>query len=812
MLLLGTLIIFFLSWSIEKAGEQRVATYRKNLIEERKKTLKAHTQIALGTLEKLYESSLPEKMGTILQDRGEDFHKTLTRYYNQQKSTLGPRELRQAIVNYVKAYRYNQGIGYFWINDFKPKVIMHPIATQLDGKNVRNYKDPTGTYPFREFVKVARKQGQGTVNYQWENPKTGKVEQKISYVFVFKPFKWIIGTGEYASVLKQRLQQEAKSLLRAMSYGENGYFWINDFAPVMLMHPIKPSLEGKNVSQFKDPNGIFYFQEMLRIAKQKGEGFVNYSFYGKSTGDNKETVQPKVSFIKVLKQWNWIIGTGIYLGDIDEMVAGEEEKIQQEIKEIIWQVIMIILALLVGFTVISTYLVQHSINKPIQKITNFLGELSLGKLPKPLKLISKDELGKIGAALDQYVSSLREKIKLTQSVSRGDLTIEVKLTSDEDNLGFALQNMIRQLSEKAALAESIASGDLSQRIHLISEKDVLGKSFQNMNSDLNKVFHQLTKNSNVLSEASSELSSTSNQMANAATEIKAQTETIAAASTEMSNNINEMAASTEEISVNSYSIASTSQVMTQEMESIEESIESINLSIHDVALKAVDASRVAEEAQEFSQAATKAMNGLNSASKEIGKVTEMVRTIAEQTNMLALNATIESASAGEAGKGFGVVANEIKSLAKQTTQAITEISGKIYGIEEHSSTASVAIVQVADIIDTMNSSSQAIVQQAESQKVTANEIVSNIKKSNEGVVEIARLIDELSTSAQGVARNSAELAVGTNDISKNINEISLATHENAKGAAHIHDESKELSNLAQELNNVVGHFKLAPQT
>ncbi|PCI25185.1 MAG: hypothetical protein COB67_10985 [SAR324 cluster bacterium] len=810
LLLLGAIIISYLSWSIETEGTKRIALYKEHLIQERKTTLKAHTQIAYGALEKLYDDSRPETIGKILRKRGDEFHKTLTRYYNQQKKTLKGKALRQALMDYVKIYRYNDDIGYFWINDFKPKVIMHPIAPQLDGQFVGNYKDPKGTYLFREFVKVSRKAGRGVVRYEWPNPKTGKVEEKISYVFVFKPFNWIIGTGEYFSVLQKDLQQEAKSLLRKMRYGKNGYFWINDFNPVVIMHPTNPSLEGKSVGQMVDPNGIYYFQKFVEVAKNQGEGFVDYSYYGRNNKKGEDTAQPKMSFIKALKQWEWIIGTGIYLGDIEDLVSLEKEKVRAEIQRITLRVAAIILGLILCFIFITSYVLKHSINKPIQAITLFLSDLSIGQLPQPLNFKSKDELGKIATALDHYISHLRQKVEVAQSVSKGDLSARVELASDKDVLGIAVRDMVAQLSEKAAIAESVAAGDLSQEIQLTSKKDVLGIAFLNMNRDLNKIFHKLSHNSDALATSSSGLTNVSNHMANASEEVRTQTETIAASAEQMSINITAMAASTEEMSINSRSIAGTSQNMAQDMGTIEQAVKKINNSIQDVTEKAVHTSQISKQVQQLSHSASSAMVGLNGATREIGKVTKIIWEIAEQTNMLALNATIESASAGMAGKGFAVVANEIKELAKQTSYAINEIGSKISGIEEHSEGASIAITQVTEIIDSMSESSNAIVQQTASQKLAAHGIAESVKKSNEGVREIARLIDELSMNAQGVAMSSSELAVGTEEISKNILEISGATRENAKGSTQIHSESKELSQLAEDLREIVQHFKLSP--
>ncbi len=92
------------------------------------------------------------------------------------------------------------------------------------------------------------------------------------------------------------------------------YFWINDMHPRMIMHPYRTDLEGKDISDFADPNGKHLFSEFVKVARQNGEGFVDYMWQWK---DDPHKIVPKLSFIKEFKPWGWIVGTGIYLDDVD---------------------------------------------------------------------------------------------------------------------------------------------------------------------------------------------------------------------------------------------------------------------------------------------------------------------------------------------------------------------------------------------------------------------------------------------------------------------------------------------------------------
>lgn len=127
---------------------------------------------------------------------------------------------------------------------------------------------------------------------------------------------------------REQAQRQAIEQIRSLHYGQEvkDYFWINDMHPRMVIHPYRLDLNGKDLSDYTDPDGKHVFVEMVNTVKQQGSGFVYYKW---QSYDNKNLVLPKISYVKGFAPWGWIIGTGIYLEDIRLEIEEMSRKVIQ---------------------------------------------------------------------------------------------------------------------------------------------------------------------------------------------------------------------------------------------------------------------------------------------------------------------------------------------------------------------------------------------------------------------------------------------------------------------------------------------------
>ena len=337
-----------------------------------------------------------------------------------------------------------------------------------------------------------------------------------------------------------------------------------------------------------------------------------------------------------------------------------------------------------------------------------------------------------------------------------------------------------QLKRTSVFAEVIAKGDFSKSLDL-DQKDEIGILSASLNSiiaNVGQMILNIKNGINTVSSSSTELSVISEQMA--------------ANLEDTTTKSNSVASSLEEMSVSMASISSASEQASNNVNMVASAIEEMNSTIEEIARNAANTSQKTGEAVKQVASVSTEVDTLGIAAKEINKVTEAITEISEQTNLLALNATIEAARAGEAGKGFAVVANEIKELAKQTSDATQEIKEKITGIQKSSEGTINAAGLIKSIINDVNEMVVSIASAVEEQSVTAKDIATNIAQAAQGITEVN------GSMAQG--RESSDA------ISRDIVEVNQATNEILNSSSQVKLSAVELSSLAEKLNEMVAGF------
>jgi methyl-accepting chemotaxis protein len=235
---------------------------------------------------------------------------------------------------------------------------------------------------------------------------------------------------------------------------------------------------------------------------------------------------------------------------------------------------------------------------------------------------------------------------------------------------------------------------------------------------------------------------------------------------------NMMASNAEENSAQANNVSTAAEQVSQNVSSVATAVEEMSATIKEISKTVLQSTNVTQSAVAQSKMAGEVIGQLSESSMEVGKITNVITNIAQQTNILALNATIEAARAGEAGKGFAVVANEVKELAKETSKATDEITQKIEGIQKNAVEVVNAVEQINTIMMEVDTLSTTVSSAVEEQAATTNEITRSMAETSTGVNEIVKNIGGVAESADDNSRKSQETKEGSEALGKLANRLS----------------------------------------
>jgi len=317
------LVLGYLWFQTEKRSmEKGYSAFETEHIASQKEIIRNEVQNAIDFIS--YSQSLTEKrvQGDI-RSRVYEAHAMGTHLYEMNKGRLPLPEIEKLIREALRPIRFNKGRGYYFMTRLDGTEILFADHPELEGTNIRFMTDAKGRRVIQDMIDVVRNSDEGFLSYTWTKPRhKGSDFKKIAFVKYFRPLDCFIGTGEYIDDTEETIRQEVKDRIDKIRFGNDGYIFILKTDGTMLSH-INPDIIGENLMEFRDPEGFKVIEEIIKTAQKPGGGYIHYLWNKPSVSKQAQ----KLSYARRYPQWDWVIGAGIYLDDMETVLRDARAKL-----------------------------------------------------------------------------------------------------------------------------------------------------------------------------------------------------------------------------------------------------------------------------------------------------------------------------------------------------------------------------------------------------------------------------------------------------------------------------------------------------
>jgi methyl-accepting chemotaxis protein len=486
-------------------------------------------------------------------------------------------------------------------------------------------------------------------------------------------------------------QRNAAARISKLRYGNDDYFWINDLGPRMIMHPAKPELNGQDLADIKDPNGKHLFVEFANVAKSKGAGFVEYQW----PKPGKDAPQPKLSYVTGFEPWSWVIGTGVYIDDLQAQLWDSISKV------------IITALIVVGLLGTVTLIIARTMSSALVAMTSAVTKLGEGNFGIELPGLDRgDELGDMARSVEQF------KIKAAEKARNEANLEEERRQIAEKAKGKALQEMAETVERET----NVAVGEVAIGTERMAENAVS------------------------MTDSALLLGKNSNSVAAAAEEALANAQTVAKASSQLSASIAEIASqvkSSRALTLEAVTASTQAQSTIAKLSEAADRVGAVTNLISEIASQTnllalnatIEAARAGQAGRGFAVVAAEVKSLAEQTAKATSEIAQQITEIQEATQ-----ASVASIV------GIGEVIRNVEKVSSTIAHAIDEQNSVTLEISRTVEETSLAAREVASQIVSVS-----------------NEAVETGRRASEirdGSAEIANKVDVLRDTLVRVIRTS----------------------------------------------------------
>jgi methyl-accepting chemotaxis protein len=489
--------------------------------------------------------------------------------------------------------------------------------------------------------------------------------------------------AQNGAILVADAQKRALARIAALRYGNNDYFWVNDMQPRMVMHPIKPEMNGNDLSTYKDPNGKTLFVDFVDVVRKDGAGFVPYEWPKPGFAQP----QPKLSYVIGFAPWSWVIGTGVYIDDLSAQTWASTQRTLLASGFIL--VIMLVVSVLVA----------RGITRPLRRMTVAMNDLARGRLDVEVPGIGRhDEVGEMAGAVEVFKSNAvaRQRLEAEQKETEAGAVVRRKadMRKMADDFESAVGRIVETVSSASSQLETSAGSltstaeraeQLATKVASASEQastnvQSVASATEELTSSVNEISRQVQDSARMANDAVGQARSTTgrvSELSKAATRIGDVVElinTIAGQTNLLALNATIEAARAGEAGRGFAVVASEVKALAEQTAKatgeIGQQITGIQAATQDSVIAIKEISGTIEKLSEISATIASAVEEQGAATQEISR---NVQRAAQGTQQVSSNITDVQRGASEAGSASSQVLSAAQSLSSDSNRLKIEV-------------------------------------------------------------------------------------------------------------------------------------------
>ena len=419
--LLGLIVSIFFQYNEFKSGLNH---FKKEFTEQKKREVKNEVLMLHG-LVKYKDQLLKETIKEKLKARVNKAYSIAMSIYENNKNTKTEDEIKHLIAETLKNFTFEDDSNYFFINSNKGQAILFNKEIKLDKYvDVWNLKDAEKKLIIKEQAKIALEKNEGYAINSFIKPdsKDNSEYSKLSYIKLFEPYDWHIGMGEYLDLLIEKNKQELLNWISSSKYENSSYTFVNSVNGFSLI------FEGAKIENPSPHPFPEIFKKQLEASNNTNGGFFEYEF----KKPNSPEKFGKISFVKQFDEYGWIIGSGVYLDEINNELMKKEDIFKKNIKNQLTSILIIfilILLLIYYLSIKMSDFINNNINnliKAFKKASLYNEKIDTDKLTYKEFIVLANNLNKtlenkniIEKELQDYVNIVNQNVIISTTNKEG---------------------------------------------------------------------------------------------------------------------------------------------------------------------------------------------------------------------------------------------------------------------------------------------------------------------------------------------------------------------------------------------------------